>query len=659
MWFAARIARYVDRLNGSVPDDVLHFELIKALYGATSTAKALFIASGAAISVTIIAWQLSGDSHYLGFALAFLLTGLARSGSAWLFHRTEHDSKDLQAIRSWEYVAMLGAWSFAGLVGMAGAYSLIVHPGTDVEILIACCVIGYIAGVSSRNASRPLVTVGQISATCLPFIGALLWRADLAHFALAVFIATLYVGTIVVARSVFENLIARHHAYRHIETLAQRDTLTHLWNRAAFLALLEAKFAANETKHEEIALIAIDLDRFKDINDTFGHPVGDSVLREAGERIQSAIGAEDEVSRMGGDEFLVALLGDRASQVELVAERILERFKQPFKVDTARSKCGASVGYAKAAPGSTLEELLRDADLALYEAKRRGRDQIVPFTADMSQTYQNRTALENDLETALANDEFYIVYQPIVDPRSGRAICCEALLRWNHPLIGTIYPDVFIPIAESKGLIVPIGSWVMMTACREATCWNSDIKLAVNLSPVQFRRGREIVDIARAALKESGLSYKRLELEITESVLINDNQATRKMLNDLRDLEIGISLDDFGTGFASIAYLNDFPISKLKIDKRFAQDVCVSTRTAAIVRGIAQIARELRIECVAEGVETLEQLERLHSFGINAIQGYLLSKPLPPDELRRVISGKILPRSSAADFELARQQVAS
>jgi predicted signal transduction protein with EAL and GGDEF domain len=297
-------------------------------------------------------------------------------------------------------------------------------------------------------------------------------------------------------------------------------------------------------------------------------------------------------------------------------------------------------------PSSTLEELLRDADLALYEAKRRGRGQIVPFTAEMSEDYQKRTTLEHDLESALANGELDIVYQPIVDPRSGRTICCEALLRWNHPLFGTIKPEVFIPIAEAKGFIVSIGAWVLTTACVEATNWSPDIKLAVNLSPVQFRRSREILDVATSALMESGLACKRLDLEITESVLINDNDATRKVLDDLRALDIGISLDDFGTGFASIAYLNDFPISKIKIDKRFSQNVCLSSRTSAIVRGIAQIAHELRMECVAEGVETLEQLERLQGFGIHAIQGYLLSKPLPAYQLREVIKGKIYPMSS-------------
>jgi diguanylate cyclase (GGDEF)-like protein len=643
MRFKAAISGFVDRLDGTVPDPVLYFDLVRALYSATSTPKAMFSATAAALTVIATAGGLSGDAFYGILFLGFLMIGVARSAASWFYDRTQHDPHDLVSIKRWELAALLGAWAFAFLVGLTGAYSLTFHPRTDVEILISCCVMGYIAGVSSRNASRPLITIGQISFTCVPFTLALILRADIVHVVLAIFVGILYIGTILVCRSVFDNIVSRHEAFRRIETLAQRDALTGLWNRAAFLSLLEAQLAAAEKTQNEIALISIDLDRFKDINDTLGHPVGDAILKEVADRIRSVLGPGDEVSRIGGDEFLVMLAGGRALEVEAVARYILASFSDPFAVKMTRSVCGASIGCAIAPPDRSIDALLRNADLALYEAKKRGRGQIVPYAAALSQLYEYRVALEHDLQFALSKGELDIEYQPIVDPRSGRAICCEALLRWRHPVLGPIAPDVFIPIAEATGLIVPIGTWVLTSACAEATRWSSDIKVAVNLSPVQFRRGREIVDTVLAALADTGLAASRLDLEITESVLIDDSAATLAILEELRSKEIGIALDDLGTGFASLAYLSDFPFSKIKIDRKFCQNADHSPRTAAIVKGIAQITRELRIESVAEGVETDDQLERMRSFGINAIQGYLFSKPLPVRQVRELIKEPIIP----------------
>jgi len=294
--------------------------------------------------------------------------------------------------------------------------------------------------------------------------------------------------------------------------------------------------------------------------------------------------------------------------------------------------------------GSTLEALFRNSDLALYEAKRQGRDQVVRYTEAIAKRYDDRMALEQDLQFALRNGELDLVYQPVVDPRSGRAICCEALLRWNHPVHGRINPTEFISIAETTGLIVPIGAWVLATACSEATRWPADIKLSVNLSPVQFRRGHALVETVLVTLRSVGLPARRLDLEVTESVLIDDSAGALAVLGELRANDIGVSLDDFGTGFASLAYLNDFPFSKVKIDRKFALNIDQSPRTSAIIAGVAKITRDLRIELVAEGIETENQLEHMRGFGINAVQGFLYSGPLPAHELRRLITKPILPR---------------
>ena len=573
--------------------------------------------------------------------------GCLRSIGARAYHRRKHDPADLAGIRHWELRALSGAWVFSALVGFTGAYTLFMHPDSRVEILTDGCVIGYIAGISSRNASRPLITLGQISFTCVPFLAALILRFDMAHAVLAIFIGLLYFGTVLVCRNVFENIVSRHLAYRRIETMAQRDALTGLLNRSAFLDLLEKQFKTLQHGRANLALISIDLDRFKDINDTLGHPVGDSVLCEMAHRIQSVLLPGDRVARVGGDEFLVMLLGHRVSQIDSVAQHLLMRLCDPLGIDGLPNICGGSIGWALAPhDGADVEALLRNADLALYEAKRSGRGRVVAYSPSLTLNYEHRLALEHDLKFALPNGELYLEYQPIVDPRSGRAICCEALLRWQHPEYGMVRPDEFIPIAELTGLIVPIGEWVLANACAETMHWSADIKVAVNLSPVQFRRGRAIVDVVLKVLAKTGLAAERLGLEITESVLMDDSVTTIQILEELRSHGVGISLDDFGTGFASLAYLNDFPFTEIKIDRKFTQNLGELPRTSAIIQGIAQITRELSIERVAEGIETEEQLESMKQFGINAVQGYLYSRPVSAERVRELIKRPIVPPGS-------------
>jgi diguanylate cyclase (GGDEF)-like protein len=652
---------FIDWLDLSVPDQKFHYELVRALY---STPLSIFIAVGVAATIMAIVTALSGDWIYGLFVTAFLIVGAARAATIALYQRARHDANDVTSVKRWELRALLGAWAFAGLVGGVGAYTVRAHPGSELEILISCCVMGYIAGISSRNASRPVISVGQITLTCIPFTLALIARADIVHLLLAAFVGVLYLSTIVICRSVFDNIVSRQIAFRKIEVIVQRDALTDLWNRAAFLELLERHIAAVKGSRNIIALISIDLDRFKDINDTLGHPVGDTILRDVANRIRSVVRPGDEIARIGGDEFLVMLVTTDVAEADAAARRILAIFSSPFKVNTRQNSCGASIGYAIApTDGATLETLFRNSDLALYEAKRQGRGQVVRYTEAIAERYDDRMALEQDLQFALRNAELELVYQPVVDPRSGRAICCEALLRWNHPVHGRINPADFIPIAEATGLIVPIGAWVLATACSEATRWPTDIKLSVNLSPVQFRLGHDIVETVLTTLRSVGLPAHRLDLEVTETVLIDDGAGALAVLEKLRANDVGVSLDDFGTGFASLAYLNDFPFSKVKIDRKFSQNIDQSPRTSVIIAGIAKITRDLKIELVAEGIETENQLEHIRSFGIHAVQGFLYSGPLPPHELRRLIGKPILPslgnvrRIGAAGKEWVRKAV--
>jgi diguanylate cyclase (GGDEF)-like protein len=635
----------------SVPDQKLRFELVDELY---ATPKSILAATLAALSVVAITLVESGDYTYAWMLVGFFVVGIVRSGAIFLYHHLRHDVEDRAATVRWEHRALVGAWAFAFLVGITGAYTVATHSDGEIELLVNSCVMGYIAGISSRNASRPLISVGQVSLTAFPFVIALFARADIMHVVLAIFISVLYLSIIVICRSVFDNIASRHSAFQKIELMARRDALTDLWNRPALIELLEMRLADAAQSHERVAFILIDLDHFKDVNDTFGHQVGDFVLRDVGTRIKSVVHSGDEIARIGGDEFVVMIVRSDDGEAFLTAQRILATFSKPFIVGMSQHFCGASIGYAVAPKGgTTIEELFRNADLALYEAKKDGRARIVRHTAIITERYDRRVQLEHELQFALQNDEMELLYQPIVDPRSGRAICCEALLRWRHPNLGEIGPIEFIPIAESTGLITSVGAWVLATACAEATHWPLDISVAVNLSPVQFRRGTDLVETVISTLRKTGLAARRLDLEITESVIIEDSCAALAVLEDLRKHGIGISLDDFGTGFASLSYLNDFPFTKIKIDRKFSQGVDTSPRTAAIIGGIAKTTRDLRIELVAEGVETENQLERMRRFGINAMQGFLFCRPLPAHALRQLIDAPIVPVSLGRSMQPA------
>ena len=633
-------AKLASWLDFAIPDQELYFELVRALY---STPKSIFGATIAAATISAISLGLSGDTAYGWFLAAFLIVGIGRTTAISIYQRTHHHPGDKAATKRWELIALSGAWMFAGVVGLIGAYAVISRPATEIEILISSCVMGYIAGISSRNASRPIISIGQIGLTCLPFAIALLFRADIVHIVLATFVVILFASVIVICRSVFDNIVSRHNAFRKIESIAHRDGLTGLWNRTAFMELLESCLSTASKTAINVALISIDLDRFKDINDTLGHLAGDTVLKEVADRITSVVGPAGHVARIGGDEFLVMLVGVNDLETRSIAQNILATFLTPFPVNTRSNICTASIGYALTADSPTLEALLRNADLALYEAKQSGRAKIVRHTNLITQRYDSRVALEYDLQFALPNGELELAYQPIVDPRSGRAICCEALLRWNHPRLGRISPAEFIPIAEATGMIVPIGAWVLETACTEAAHWSTDISVSVNLSPIQFRRDSGLVEMVTATLSRAGLAPRRLVLEVTESVFIDDGAAVLAAFEKLRSQGIGIALDDFGTGFASLAYLNDYPFTTVKIDRKFCQNIDISARTSAIIGGVAKTTRDLGIELVAEGIETENQLQHVRRFRINAIQGFLYCPALPADELRRVILAPIIP----------------
>jgi diguanylate cyclase (GGDEF)-like protein len=383
----------------------------------------------------------------------------------------------------------------------------------------------------------------------------------------------------------------------------------------------------------------LDLDHFKTVNDTLGHPIGDELLKLVAVRLIEAVAKTDFIARIGGDEFAVVQTNvSRPEQCSQLASRIVELVSRPYDIDGRHIVIGASIGIAVApSDGANPDLLLKNADMALYLAKSDGRGTHRFFEREMDRRLQARHTLEVDLRAAITNAEFELHYQPIIRLADGRVSGLEALVRWNHPQRGLIPPGQFIPLAEETGLIVPLGEWVLRTACAQAARWSEPVGVAVNLSAVQFK-GRNLVQIALSALAASGLAPSRLDLEITESVLLQDEANTLATLHQLRGLGVRISMDDFGTGYSSLAYLRSFPFDKIKIDRSFVRDMPERNDSQAIIRAVTGLANSLKISTVIEGIETEEQLKMAKAEGCNEAQGFLFSKPMPEHEVAEFLA---------------------
>ena len=428
-----------------------------------------------------------------------------------------------------------------------------------------------------------------------------------------------------------EDVTERVRTSEHIAFLASHDPLTGLPNRVTFAQNLERGLACAR-QGRRVALHTVDLDRFKEINDTLGHFVGDAILREVAARLQRTAGDGYAVCRLAGDEFTVIQLGigSRAHAGEL-AQEIVAALSEPYQLDAHTLVISASVGIAIAPDDSeSPEELVKKSDLALYCAKSDGRGTYRFFEAGMDEDLRARRELEADLRLAVQRGEFDVHYQPVLELDSFRISGFEALVRWSHPTRGVMYPDAFIEVAEDTGLIVPMGEWVLRQACRDAAEWPEHVKIAVNLSPAQFRRD-DLVGMVLGAIRAAGLDPRRLELEITESVLLHDENWVRETLLELRRLGIGIAMDDFGTGYSSLRYLRSFPFDRLKIDRSFTADIAANPQALAIVRATIALAQSLGMKVTAEGVESAEQVDILTQEGCTEAQGFYIGHPATSD----------------------------
>jgi diguanylate cyclase (GGDEF)-like protein len=425
-----------------------------------------------------------------------------------------------------------------------------------------------------------------------------------------------------------EDITEQRTAAEKIERLACYDALTGLPNRIRFQDEVEKLIADGGPRSH--AVLFIDLDQFKKVNDTLGHASGDALLCQVADRLRATLSAASIIARFGGDEFVVLLPQQRSRrEAAQAAERVISALSEIYEVNGHQIVIGASVGIAVMPDdGNTFEQILKCADMALYRAKANGRGAFHFFEPDMDEKAQTRRALELDIRNALARGEFEVYFQPIVEIQTGRTTTCEALLRWPHPTRGMVHPQEFIPVAEEMGLITELGNWVLHKACSECTTWPANISVAVNMSAIQFRRS-DVGSIIADSLAATGLTPNRLEIEITESVLLEDVAATQQSLNRLRRLGVRISLDDFGTGYSSFSYLRKFPLNKIKIDRSFLSDFESDARSMKLLHGVARVSADLGMSVVVEGVETHQQLlSLLQEPSITEVQGYLFSKAI-------------------------------
>ena len=435
-----------------------------------------------------------------------------------------------------------------------------------------------------------------------------------------------------------EDITERRNAEAKISHLARYDELTELPNRVNFRDEIGRLLAIQQGAEQLSALLFVDLDQFKQVNDTLGHPCGDQLLCAVAGRLQEMLRPEDFVARFGGDEFVVFQQNLKSHEDAAgLARRIVDHLSERYKIDNHLVEIGASVGIAMTSPGVSADTLLKNADMALYRAKADGRGTFCFFRDEMAQTVEARRILELDLRKALANEEFELFYQPLVNLKSGRITTCEALLRWNHPVRGTVSPVDIIPVAEDMGLIVDLGRWILRKACMECMKWPEGVSVAVNFSPQQFHQ-RDVMSEVRYALEVSGLPAHRLEIEITESSLLRNTQLTHDVLSQLRTLGVRISLDDFGTGYSSLSYLHNFPLQKVKIDRSFLEGIDTD-RPLTLLRGVARLSADLGMSVVVEGIETNEQLELISADGtVTEAQGYLFSRPVPAVRIRQLLN---------------------
>jgi diguanylate cyclase (GGDEF)-like protein len=602
--------------------------LVKTLYTQPAS---LALGALAGIAATGVSAWISQLPHlWIGFTL---LTIIALIRVSLGMHLSPEASKT--STTRLELMYEVGAFTYALALGMIAAMTLWFAAAVEASVMMIANALCYGVAVSARNAGRPTIAIGQLALVCLPIVFACVIIGTLVTWTLLVTIVFLVPAMTSIAFNIFKMLrdsIAAAETSAQLadkmQTLARTDVVTGLFNRAGLNhTMVETMMGIEEGS--QFALIWIDLDRFKEVNDLLGHPVGDRVLMEVARRLRDVCPESSTVSRFGGDEFIVFCPIDNRKDAERLSSEIHTEIMRAIRIDGDRLEVRASLGVAILPDdGTDADTLMQRADLALYHAKVGGRSQTCFFDGSMTRDLVRRREIEDELRLALQREELSIFFQPIVDLETGRIRTFEALVRWFHPEKGELRPDEFIPVAEETGVIISLGNWITAQAARIAAQWPDDVTVAVNLSPLQIRAPGAALGV-KNALREAGLDPRRLELEVTESLFMDDNHATASFIEELSEIGVRFALDDFGTGYSSLGYINNFPFKKIKVDRSFVSGTQVGRKSDAIIRAVAEMGATLEMEIVAEGLETIEQVKAVRDAGCTLGQGYYFSRAVP------------------------------
>jgi diguanylate cyclase (GGDEF)-like protein len=537
--------------------------------------------------------------------------------------------------RRLELLYEAGAFSYSFLTGVIAALSIVLGSDSHVETLTFGYALAYGNGTAARNAGRPMIAVGQLLFAVVPILLACFYIATPALLVLGVTSIFMVMAMIAITMNVFRTLKEQIDAAdasgqmaARMRDLARTDVVTGLANRTG-LNQDAAEMLMTVPTSGKLAMFWLDLDKFKEVNDTLGHPVGDRVLAEVASRLAKAAPPGATVARFGGDEFILLAHVDNRAESERLARNISDAVSRSIRLDGQRIETGASIGVALLPDdGSDIETVMQSADLALYHAKVGGRGQICFFDTSMTRDLVRKKEIEAELRAAIQRDELSIFFQPIVDLATGRIRTFEALVRWFHPEKGELRPDEFIPVAEETGVIITLGNWITAQAAKTAATWPEDVTIAVNLSPLQIKAPGAALGIM-SALRDAGLDPHRLELEVTESLFLDDNENTARFMDELSAHGVRFALDDFGTGYSSLGYINKFPFKKIKVDRSFVSGPNIGKKTDAIIRAVAEMGSTLDMDIVAEGLETIEQVTAVRSAGCTLGQGYYFSRAVP------------------------------